>query len=96
MMASTAEYTIVETLLALSKRKETCHFLPEIKVPVLILVGKEDIITPPEDAKFMHKRIKSSVLHILKHAGHISNLENPVKFNEHLSEFIASVYKENE
>ena len=96
MMASTSEHTLVETLLALSNRKETCHFLPDIKVPVLILVGKEDIITPPEDAKFMHKRIKSSVLHILKHASHISNLENPVKFNEHLSEFIASVYKENE
>jgi 3-oxoadipate enol-lactonase len=96
MMASTSEHTIVETLLALSKRKETCNFLPEIKVPVLILVGKEDIITPPEAAKFMHQRIKSSVLHIVKNAGHISNLENPVVFNEHLSEFIASVYKENE
>jgi 3-oxoadipate enol-lactonase len=95
MMVSTSEQTIIDTLLALAKRKETCNFLPEIKVPVLFLVGKEDIITPPGAAKFMHERIKDSVLHTVKNAGHISNLENPVVFNEHLSEFIASVYIEN-
>lgn len=94
MMVGTPEKTIVDTLLALSKRKDTCEILPEIKVPVLLLVGQEDIITPPEAAQFMHEKIKNSVLHIIKQAGHISNLENPVMFNEHLSEFIASVYKE--
>jgi 3-oxoadipate enol-lactonase len=94
MMVGTPEKTIVDTLLALSKRKDTCKILPEIKVPVLLLVGQEDIITPPEAAQFMHEKIKNSVLHIIKQAGHISNLENPVMFNEHLSEFIASVYKE--
>lgn len=94
MMVSTTEKTIVDTLLALSKRKETCNILSEIKVPVLLLVGQEDIITPPETARLMHEKIKNSVLHIIKQAGHISNLENPVMFNEHLSEFVASVYKE--
>ncbi len=96
MMVSTSEQTIVDTLLALSKRKETCNFLPEIKIPVLLLVGEEDIITPPGTAEFMREKIKSSELQIVKHAGHISNLENPVVFNEHLSTFIASVFKENE
>jgi len=95
MMVNTTENTIIETLLALSKRKETCSVLSEIKVPVLLLVGDEDIITPPEAAIFMHKEIKGSMLGIIEHAGHISNLENPDMFNEHLSEFIALVYKEN-
>jgi 3-oxoadipate enol-lactonase len=95
MMLETTEHTLVETMLALSKRKETCNKLNEIKVPVLILVGKEDIITPPEAATFMHQKIKGSVLGIIEHAGHISNLENPVIFNEHLSEFVASVYIDN-
>lgn len=94
MMVKTSAQTIIGTLFALSKRKETCDILPEIKVPVLLLVGEEDSITPPAAAKFMHKKIKSSVWHMIQHAGHVSNLENPDMFNEHLMEFIASVYKE--
>jgi 3-oxoadipate enol-lactonase len=95
MMVNTAENTLVETLLALSKRKETCSKLSEIKVPVLLIVGKEDMITPPEAATFMHHKIKGSVLCIIEHAGHISNMENRIMFNEHLTEFVALVYKDN-
>jgi pimeloyl-ACP methyl ester carboxylesterase len=40
----------------------------------------------------MHKKIKGSLLKILDNAGHLSNMENPVEFNLHLKEFIASVY----
>jgi pimeloyl-ACP methyl ester carboxylesterase len=79
-------------LLALSVRKETCNILPEIKVPVLIMVGNEDKITPPDAARFIHERIEGSLLKIIDHAGHLSNLENPDEFNNQLKKFIASVY----
>ncbi len=91
MMVNTAWKTLVNTLQALSTRKETCSKLPEIRIPVLIIVGKEDIVTPPEAAQFIHEKIKGSLLSILPHAGHLSNLENPDKFNEILKKFIASV-----
>lgn len=42
------------TLQALAKRKETCSKFAVINVPVLILVGKDDIIAPPEAAHSMH------------------------------------------
>lgn len=89
-IVNTTEESIIKTLLALSKRKETCSKLPEINVPVLILVGKEDKITPPEAAQFMHKKISNSELFILENAGHLSNLENPEKFNELLKRFFES------
>lgn len=92
MIVKTPVQSLCNTLLALSGRKETCSKLSEIKVPVLILAGKEDIITPPAAAKFIHEKIKNSRLSIIDHAGHLSNLENPVKFNEHLKKFLASVY----
>jgi 3-oxoadipate enol-lactonase len=91
MMVNTAWQTLVNTLQALSNRKETCRKLPEIRIPVLIIVGKEDIVTPPEAAQFIHEKIKGSMLSILPHAGHLSNLENPDKFNDVLKKFIASV-----
>jgi len=92
MIVKTSEHSLCKTLLALSVRKETCSQLTEIMAPVLILVGKEDKITPPAAAQLMHEKIKGSSLHIIEHAGHLSNMENPGEFNSHLIKFIASVY----
>jgi 3-oxoadipate enol-lactonase len=92
MIVKTSEQSLCSTLLALSVRKETCHILPEIKVPVLIMVGNEDKITPPAAARFMHEKIEGSFLKIIDHSGHLSNLENPGEFNVQLKKFVASVY----
>lgn len=92
MIVKTSEQSIINTLLALSVRKETCHILGEIEVPVLIMVGNEDKLTPPDAARFMHEKIKGSLLKIIDHAGHVSNLENPGDFNIGLREFLSSVF----
>ena len=92
MIVKTQNNRLCNTLLALSVRKETCNILSEIKVPVLIMVGNEDKITPPAAARFMHEKIKGSLLKIIDHAGHLSNLENPGEFNVQLKKFVASVY----
>jgi Predicted hydrolases or acyltransferases (alpha/beta hydrolase superfamily) len=92
MIIKTSEQSLCNTLLALAMRKETCSKLQEIKVPVLIMVGKEDIVTPPAAALLMHEKIKNSSLHIIEHAGHLSNMENPDEFNKQLKKFVSSVY----
>jgi 3-oxoadipate enol-lactonase len=92
MIVKTSKQSICSTLLALSVRNETCHILTNIKVPVLIMVGIEDKITPPEAARSMHEKIRGSLMKIIDHAGHLSNLENPGEFNIHLKKFVASVY----
>lgn len=96
MILKTSRQSLYKTLLALYVREETCNILKKIKVPVLILVGDEDKITPPETAKFMHERIQNSTLHIVKHAGHLSNLENPEEFNDQLTTFFATVHNKPE
>jgi pimeloyl-ACP methyl ester carboxylesterase len=88
IMINTTEKSIIKTLLALSRRPETCSTLWKIKVPVLILVGEEDKITPPETAQFMYEEIKGSVMSVIKNAGHLSNLENPDQFNAQLFKFL--------
>lgn len=93
MILNTSQQSIFNTLLALSNRKETCSKLEQIKVPVLILVGKEDKIAPPEAAQLMHKSLKDSLLRIIGHAGHVSNIENPVVFNLQLRKFVEMVIK---
>jgi 3-oxoadipate enol-lactonase len=93
MIMETSVQSLSKTLIALTQRKETYTKLTDIKVPVLIMVGKEDILTPPESAIQIQKRIKGSVLNILDHAGHLSNIENSKEFNFQLSRFVGSVYQ---
>lgn len=91
MIVNTPQQTLYNTLQALANRKETCTHLENIKIPVLVIVGKEDIITPPAMAMQMHKSIKKSSMFILDHAGHLSNIENQNEFNSQLRLFLDSV-----
>jgi 3-oxoadipate enol-lactonase len=82
------EFIKCKTLMALANRKEKCSVLEKINVPVLILVGEEDKVTPLAAAKKIHELIKESTLHTITHAGHLSNLENPEEFNSHIKNFL--------
>jgi 3-oxoadipate enol-lactonase len=93
MIISTPKQSLCNTLHALAERKETCDQLPEINIPVLIMVGEEDKITPIAAAQQMHEKILNSKLEIIQQAGHLSNLENPTAFNTHLVNFLELVGK---
>jgi len=87
MLSNTAK-GICGTQIALATRTDTTALLANIKVPTLILVGKEDPITPPEAARSMHERIQGSILVEIPGASHLSNIENPALFNESLKRFL--------
>ncbi len=91
MIVKTNEESLYFTLQALAKRQETCSRLSEIKIPTLILVGKEDKITPPASAEVIHNGITDSYLTILEDAAHLSNMENPVQFNQEITAFAVKV-----
>lgn len=95
MIINTPIQTLCNTLHALAERKETCSRLPEINIPVLIIVGKEDKITPIAAAQQMHELIKDSSLQIIPDAGHVTNLENPTAFNFQLVNFLTMVGKKS-
>lgn len=56
--------------------------LPNIKIPVCIIWGENDIVTPPEVAKDFHKLIPNSSLYWIEKCGHAAMMEHPIKFNE--------------
>ncbi len=93
IIKATPPLSIAGTLLALASRTDTTSSLSKIKVPTLILVGEKDVTTPPENSQMMHASIPGSELHIIPHAAHMSNLENPDVFNEHLMNFLRRVSK---
>ncbi len=64
------------------------HIFKKIDVPTLLIVGELDRLTPPSMAKEIQKLIKNSKLYIIKNAGHLSNIEEPRKFNEIVFNFL--------
>ncbi len=65
--------------------------LARITVPTLILVGAEDVATPPPKAERMHGAIAGSRLYTVPAAGHTSTVENPAAVNARLEAFLAEV-----
>jgi 3-oxoadipate enol-lactonase len=89
---STSVETTIRTLTALAQRAEMCSSLHKIAVPTLVLCGKEDTVTPPAQAIFLHHKISNSTLHLIDNAGHLANLEQPDAFNQQITDFLADGY----
>ena len=60
----------------------------KITTPTLVIVGEHDPGTPVEAAKFIQGRIAGSRLVIIPDAAHLSNIEQPERFNEALLGFL--------
>ena len=60
--------------------------ITQIKVPTLVIGGKQDPATPFEAAEFIAKRIPGAKLVGLD-AAHLSNIEEPEKFTNALEDF---------
>ena len=90
---STSSGSITTTLCALAERENLCLSISQIAVPTLIICGEKDIVTPVEQAKFLHENIPNSQLKIIGKAGHMSNLEQPDQFNRCVVDFLSGILK---
>jgi pimeloyl-ACP methyl ester carboxylesterase len=65
--------------------------LATISIPILIMVGEEDKMTPVPWSVYMKENIPKSQIVVLKESSHLPMLERPNDFNRHLSEFVDSL-----
>ena len=63
----------------------------EIRVPVQIIVGSEDKLTPPSVSKKMADAIPGARLLVLERTGHMSNLESRDAFDQCVREFLNGI-----
>ncbi|OGC22225.1 hypothetical protein A2291_01370 [candidate division WOR-1 bacterium RIFOXYB2_FULL_42_35] len=66
------------------------EFLPEIKVPTLLIHGDQDTITLPASSEYMKEKIPNSQLVVFKGVGHTPFLEQPDKFHDLVRGFISN------
>ena len=75
---------------ALMDRPDSTPDLTRVSTPTLVIVGEEDVVTPPAESEFLQRSIARSRLVVLPQAGHLSSLEAPEDFTRALSDFRAS------
>jgi pimeloyl-ACP methyl ester carboxylesterase len=91
IMASQPIEGIVAALGALRDRPDSRPTLPTIRVPVMVMVGEHDAVTPPADAEAMAASIPDARFAVIPKAGHLSPLENPRRVNRLLREFVGAL-----
>jgi len=86
---ATPPQAIADALHGLAARMDSRPTLAEVRVPTLVLVGAEDVLTPPAESEAMAAAIPGARLEVVPRAGHLANLERPDAVNAALAAFLA-------
>lgn len=92
MMLKTKPQGAASALLGMAERDDQSEFISTIRVPTMIVVGREDALTPLADSEKMQSKIAPSRLVVIENAGHVSNLEQTEQFNFALIRFLDRVF----
>jgi 3-oxoadipate enol-lactonase len=84
--------TLQRALLGMAERPDSEPLLRQIEVPTLVIVGADDAITPPGDAQMLARGIRGARIETIADAGHVSNLEQPDRFNRALTDFLQAAF----
>ncbi|MGO9463075.1 MAG: alpha/beta fold hydrolase [Isosphaeraceae bacterium] len=82
---------IAGALRGMALRPDRRPMLGQISVPTLVLVGEDDVITPPAEVKALAGAIPNSRLVVIPQAGHLAPYENPDAANRAILEFLQSL-----
>jgi 3-oxoadipate enol-lactonase len=63
----------------------------EIRVPTLVLVGDQDLITPVDLSNELVDLIPDARMQVIGGAGHLTNFEKPAEFNAVLDDFLGGI-----
>lgn len=76
-----------------AKKDNLLTVLPEIKVPTLLVWGKDDEVTTMQVAETFHKSIPNSKLVTIGDCGHAPMIEHPDWFSSQVEEFLKEKFE---
>jgi pimeloyl-ACP methyl ester carboxylesterase len=82
---------LVATLQALAARPDSNETAASIDVPALVIVGEDDVLTPPSEAVELAATLSAGRLARIPEAGHMTPLEAPEAVKEELHVFLAGL-----
>lgn len=78
-------------LLAMQGRTSVTASLPNFKIPILLLCGEDDKLTPPEEMRSISDKIHTSKYLIVPGSGHMTPIENPNFVNTSIKDFLSGL-----
>lgn len=91
MIRSAPVATITAALAALAARPDMVEPMRAVAVPVLLVVGAEDSITPPDCMERAERVFQQPRLLVMPACGHMAPLEDPATFNAAVLAFLREV-----
>jgi len=82
---------IVGALRALRERPDSTPLLGRIRIPVLVVAGEDDQITPAEGMQEMARAIPGARFALIPDAGHLTPLEQPVTVSSAFADFLSKL-----
>jgi pimeloyl-ACP methyl ester carboxylesterase len=82
---------VADAIVSLMTRPDSTSLLGSVDVPVQLIVGRDDELTPVPLHDRMQAAMPNAALTIIEGAGHLSNLERPDVFNRTLAQFLQSL-----
>jgi len=88
VVGGTSPAAIAAAQRGMAERPDMTSFLPQIKVPTLVLVGEDDAISPVAEMQSIATAIPRSKFVVVRNSGHMTTMENPAAVNDALQQFI--------
>lgn len=73
---------------AMLTRPDSHADLERVRVPTLLVCGREDPVTPVHDHEAMAARVPGARLEIIENCGHLSTIEQPESVNRVLIDWL--------
>lgn len=80
--------TMMQFVFAMRNRRAHTHMLTQKRIPIWMIVGKEDIAVPFEDSQAQIELLPTKNVLILEQVGHMGMLEATEKVNQAMHQFI--------
>ncbi len=88
MIRSAPPQGVAAALRGMAERRDSSDLLEQIDVPTLLVVGRDDELTPPDEMRSMADSIATARFEIIDEAGHLPAMEQSDAFNALLADFL--------
>jgi pimeloyl-ACP methyl ester carboxylesterase len=91
MIAEAEPRAVAALLRTIANRPDLLPMLAELRLPVLIVGGRDDRISPPERVTELAAALEQATLRLVPGAGHMAPIEAPQAMTAILGEFLAQI-----
>lgn len=91
MVVETDPHGIAAALRGMAERCDTTEMLKGVRCPTLVVVGENDICSPPQEMRGIADAIPQSMFVQIPWAGHLTPLEQPGEFSMAVCDFLRTL-----